>query len=350
MSENSNNITDEWDMIIKRLIENGKLVTSNTRGSSKITSKIKTMRDIIGVTPECFQKNFNQHNIQDSFARTGIISRSMKNKMVYIECPDIFVTMRQAKISWENFTVGSNKLIATSSNNNQSLWDHFVSHIPSAVNEFKKNYKLSEEWFDSNSFILDSTISGDDMIRNPTDFEYHMQRTMIVHNEKNREKLDSASKEEIKRYNQSLMQEYLRAEGHFSCNTECEKALRKNAKLNDDQPLSLCTIHDFQHVSVKKKFLLGFVKVRYSKDIFSDDSEIPTIKGSKQNIDDNDKDTLVYWAYTRRNDPIIAEHPDQPTLKENISRPMLDIQSVTFSGDNLNPRNDNKWILDGDYI
>ena len=274
----------------------------------------------------------------------------MKNKMVYIECPDIFVTMRQAKISWENFTVGSNKLIATSSKNNQSLWDHFVSHIPSAVNEFKKNYKLSEEWFDSNSFMLDSTISGDEMIRNPTDFEYHMQRTMIVHNEKKHEKLDSASKEEIKRYNQSLMQEYLRAEGHFSSNTECEKALRKNAKLNDDQPLSLCTIHDFQHVSVKKKILLGFVKVRYSKDIFSDDSEIPTIKGSKQNIDDNDKDTLVYWAYTRRNDPIIAEHPDQPTLKENISRPMLDIQSVTFSGDNLNPRNDNEWILDGDYI
>ena len=63
--------------------------------------------------------------------------------------------------------------------------------------------------------------SGDDMIRNPTDFEYHMQRTMIVHNEKNHEKLDSASKEELKRYNQSLMQEYQRAEGHFSSNTEC---------------------------------------------------------------------------------------------------------------------------------
>ena len=92
------------------------------------------------------------------------------------------------------------------------------------------------------------------------------------------------------------------------------------------------------------------MKVRYSKDIFEDDSEIPTIKGSKQNIDDNDKDTLVYWAYTRRNDPIIVEHPDQPTLKENISRSMLDIQSVTFSGDNLNSRNDNEWILDGDYI
>ena len=39
-------------------------------------------------------------------------------------------------------------------------------------------------------------------------------------NGKNNERLDSASKEEIKRYNHNLMQEYLKVEGHFSNNTE----------------------------------------------------------------------------------------------------------------------------------
>ena len=65
----------------------------------------------------------------------------MKNKMVHIECPDIFVTMRQAKITWENMKV-KNDLISTSNNNSESLWGHFVSHILSAVNEFKQHYKI----------------------------------------------------------------------------------------------------------------------------------------------------------------------------------------------------------------
>lgn len=71
----SNLITEEWDRVIKELCNGGELCpTANIRSSK--SSKLKTIRDIVGVVPECFQKVFTVTNIKESFQRTGMISKN----------------------------------------------------------------------------------------------------------------------------------------------------------------------------------------------------------------------------------------------------------------------------------
>ena len=45
MSENSNNITNEWDMIIKRLIENGKKIASRNGLADRVSFNCKTSKE-----------------------------------------------------------------------------------------------------------------------------------------------------------------------------------------------------------------------------------------------------------------------------------------------------------------
>ena len=57
MNGKTNLITDEWDKVIKHLQDNNNLIVRSTRNSNA-SNKLKTIRDIVGVTPECFQKVF----------------------------------------------------------------------------------------------------------------------------------------------------------------------------------------------------------------------------------------------------------------------------------------------------
>ena len=72
-----------------------------------VSSNTKTIRDIVGVTPECFQKPFALFRIKESFARTGMISKNMINYDDFIKSPDIFAVMNQNKSKWNGQYISS---------------------------------------------------------------------------------------------------------------------------------------------------------------------------------------------------------------------------------------------------
>ena len=72
-----------------------------------VSSNTKTIKDIVGVTPECFQKPFALFSIKESFAKTGMISKNMINYDDFIESPDIFAVMNQNKITWNGQYISS---------------------------------------------------------------------------------------------------------------------------------------------------------------------------------------------------------------------------------------------------
>ena len=77
--------------------------------------------------------------------------------------------------------------------------------------------------------------------------------------------------------------------------------------------------------------------MRYSEDIYCDDSEIPNIKGSKKTHDNGNEDTLLHWAYSRRSEKVIATPPQKVNLMDvdHQFTPMLDLASVTISTGNI---------------
>ena len=77
--------------------------------------------------------------------------------------------------------------------------------------------------------------------------------------------------------------------------------------------------------------------MRYSEDIYCDDSEIPNIKGSKKTHDDGNEDTLLHWAYSCRSEKVIAAPPQKVNLMDvdHQFTPMLDLASVTISIGNI---------------
>ena len=84
-----------------------------------------------------------------------------------------------------------------------------------------------------------------------------------------------------------------------------------------------------------KKHLLGFAKVQFSKDTFSDDSDIPTLKGTKKTHEDGNDNILVHWAFTCRADPVIAQVPQQESLVggDQFTTPVLNVASITVNTD-----------------
>ena len=338
MNSNISRQMSQWDKIVKELQDEGQLVLNlssssvKTRSSvSSLCSKMKTIRDIIGIIPESFQKALTLDNVRKSFVKTGYISTGVKNDNHYIECPNVFMVMNQNKIKWKGA-----KIVYQEENGNvieRNMWDHFVEHIPDAVHEYKKHYKIPESWFDNNNFPVDTRISGDEVPRVPTDAEYHMQRTMTVHNKLNRQRMDNAIADAVSKKNKAMLLHYSKAEDFFKHNQQCEDILRNISGISNDASLNDCTIEHFMHKSILKKHLLGFVKVRYSENIYCDDSEIPNIKGSKKTCDEGNEDTLLHWAYSHRAEKVIAALPQQVELMDadNQSTQMLDLESVTVN-------------------
>ena len=63
----------EWDRALKKLQDKGHLVLGSYTRTSALSSKIKTICDLIGIIPECFQKAFTVDSIRGSFAKAGYI-------------------------------------------------------------------------------------------------------------------------------------------------------------------------------------------------------------------------------------------------------------------------------------
>ena len=229
---------------------------------------------------------------------------------------------RQNKIDWDT---------------ESDQWNEFIKKIPDAVKQFQLYSKIPETWFNKNNIQPDTNLEGQFIKREPTDEEYHMQRTIIVHNKHNRMRMDTSIKDALKKKNESLLQKYSSALENFEDNIKCQNILRglRNLKENEEC-FESCKIDDFQHISNKKKFLIGFLKVRLSNDIQSEDCDLPKVKGSKQQVEDGDGDTLVEWAFKHRNDPVIAKCPEKPVTEEYQPVQMLDIDLVTITSEARN--------------
>ena len=79
MNSNVNGPMLEWDKIVKQLQDEGQLVlnlsnTSTCSSVSSLSTKMKTICDIIGIIPESYQKALTTNNVRKSFVKTGYIS------------------------------------------------------------------------------------------------------------------------------------------------------------------------------------------------------------------------------------------------------------------------------------
>ena len=114
-------------------------------------------------------------------------------------------------------------------------WKEFIKNIPDAVKQFQQHSKIPETWFNENNIQLDTNLEGQFIKREPTDEEYHMQRTIIVHNKHNRMRMNIAINNSLKKKNESLLQKYSIALENFEDNIKCQNILHGLRNLEENE-------------------------------------------------------------------------------------------------------------------
>jgi hypothetical protein len=96
-------------------------------------------------------------------------------------------------------------------------------------------------------------------------------------------------------------------------------------KIGADEPFVNVNINTFLPRSVKKDYLLGFVKVRDNNDITASHNHLPKKKGFKKDIDSGCRDNLAYLAFKVQSDPVLASL-DDVEVTENAEQMSTDTQ------------------------
>ncbi len=309
----------------------------------KNKQQLRHMKDIVSVVPQCYQKVCTRGVIQDAFIRAGRLSRSVKNDNVIVKCMDIHRMMKAGLIEWDkniDRPCPKTGIIKT-----YNLKDYVLMQLPKILHAFKlsKKCKVTEEIMEDFGIPTDRDVNGIERLRNGTDDDYCTARSMIIHHEDNRTRMDKAIAIVKKKKLEKKINEQSKFHSYFKSNEECETILRKQAKLPDDASLG-----DIKEMAIfkkpKRELLLAFCKVRFTTDLTAGDKDLPTNKG---NIE-QEKKGLIHWAFDHRSDPVIAKEPDELVLNEEESSIPLGRDMIQNALIDLTKRND--WALNSDFI
>ena len=144
-----------------------------------------------------------------------------------------------------------------------SLVDKVSDDFVSLLNQVDKYGRISEEWFDKNEYPRDQNKNGEDVLRNDSSRQEHLQRSKVMtHAYQVKARLEvieaKIEKQRSKLVKENEEHEALIASDKSTVDQLCSLAGRPASEEN----LVYCTLEMFAHKSIPSPNLFNFIKAR----------------------------------------------------------------------------------------
>ena len=273
------------------------IFTSLRKKKQLVLSKLKenALKDCLNTTPEMIAKSFSKQSLIQSFVSAGMIDEKTKT------CPDMYAIIDSFKINWSQVAGGKR-------------W--FIGILPKVMSEMFTYGEVSEDFFNTNDFPLDSDHDGNIWhLKSTAD---HLTRSKVLYHPTVIAKKQEVILQCMAAKNTKAMKAMDEANDVLELNKDCENALINMVKGTKDCK-DMSTIDILSDTSMimfagqRAPLLSSFYKCRFQTDL-KKKIVLPS-KGNMEKIDNKEKDKktdgpfLIQLAFNSRSLPIIGEVP-----------------------------------------